>query len=245
MLSKFRYIVSGIFSEKQKFSITLKASHVAYFFLKALKGVAPLWEKDVQFLEIYKKIEGRVLLDKARAYSLYQLAIMQSNVKGDYLELGAYRCGATLLLSAGDELLEKTIYIIDSFEGLPDVTAHDPYWHKGDMGNPNINEINQFLSRNLVKTKYKILKGFFPNQIDLNSLQNSWALVHLDTDLYKPTLDGLNFFYTKLSSGGVIIVDDFGNMSCPGVEKAVTEFCETNNVKHLFLLTGQALITKH
>ena len=245
MIAKFRYIVSRIFPENLKFSITLKLSHLAYFFLRILKGISPIWEKDAKFLNVYKQIEGRVLLDKGRAYSIYKLGRMQSTVNGDYLELGAYRCGATLLLSAGDELTEKTIYIIDSFEGLPDVTAHDPFWKKGDMGSPNLDEIHDFLSTNLVNTKYKILKGFFPGQIDLDLLDKPWALVHIDTDLYQPTVDGLEFFYSKLSSGGVIIVDDFCNMSCPGVEKAVTEFCKTHNVDFLFLLAGQALIIKH
>jgi O-methyltransferase len=244
MLAKFRYVISRVFP-KQKLAIALAASYVSQLLLGFLKGIVPLWEKDVKFIEIYKKIQGRALLDKGRAYSLYQLAKMQSTVEGDYLELGAYRCGATLLLAAGDNLTDKTIYIIDSFEGLPDVTAHDPFWKKGDMGDPNLNEIRYFLRINLVKTKHIILKGFFPNQIDLESLQKSWALVHIDTDLYQPTVDALNFFYPKLSFGGMIIVDDYGSISCPGVEKAVTEFCESNSVSHLFLYTGQALLIKH
>ncbi|WP_176487435.1 TylF/MycF/NovP-related O-methyltransferase [Candidatus Regiella insecticola] len=210
-----------------------------------MKGVAPLWEKDSEFISLYKRLNGSVLLDKSRAYTLYQLAKRQSDVEGDYLELGAYRCGTTLLMASQDNLAKKTIFILDSFEGLPTVSNHDPYWVEGDIGTVNLDEILQFLSANLTKNiNYKIIKGFFPNQIDLDALNRTFSFIHIDTDLYQPTLDGLNFFYTKLSPGGVILVDDFGNMSCPGVEKAVKEFSEVCGVKYIFLYTGQALFIK-
>lgn len=54
--------------------------------------------------------------------------------------------------------------------------------------------------------------------------QLSFALVSLDPDLYAPTLEGLRFFYPRLSPGGMIIVHDYDNKQFTGVKQAVSEF---------------------
>ncbi len=53
-----------------------------------------------------------------------------------------------------------------------------------------------------------------------------FSFVHLDADLYLPTIEGLKFFYTRLSPGGVIMVHDY-NHNWDGVKKAVDEFTAT------------------
>ena len=51
-----------------------------------------------------------------------------------------------------------------------------------------------------------------------------FAFVHVDVDLYQPTLDSLKFFYPRLLPGGVIVVDDYGYSVFPGAKRAVDEF---------------------
>ncbi len=245
MLGPVRYIVSRLMTEQFKFWLTIKLSHSSYFFLKALKGIAPVWDDDQEFLKAYEKITGRILLDKARAYLLYQIAQQQQNVEGDYLELGSYRCGGAYLLSIGDKLQDKKIVIIDSFDGLPEVTDEDPYWEKGDMGGIDFEEIQSFLSSNFKNTKYEIKRGFFPQDVNLDDLEQGWSMIHVDTDLYQPTIDALDFFFPRMSLGGAIVIDDYGNMSCPGVRQAVTEFCDRTKAVAIFSITGQAVIYKN
>ena len=54
--------------------------------------------------------------------------------------------------------------------------------------------------------------------------QSVYRLVHIDTDLYVPTLVCLDYFGSRVSPGGVIVVDDYGQKKCPGVPKAVAEY---------------------
>ena len=49
----------------------------------------------------------------------------------------------------------------------------------------------------------------------------------MDADIYSSTLDGLEYFYPRMSKGGVILFDDYNFPHAPGVAKAVQEF--TNN----------------
>jgi len=48
----------------------------------------------------------------------------------------------------------------------------------------------------------------------------------MDADLYNPTKAGLEFFYPRLSPGGVILVHDY-NYKWEGLMKAVDEFVLT------------------
>ncbi|MEW6183994.1 MAG: TylF/MycF/NovP-related O-methyltransferase [Bacillota bacterium] len=47
-------------------------------------------------------------------------------------------------------------------------------------------------------------------------------MVHLDVDIYKSTLDCLDFFYSRVNTGSVILIHDY--VQAAGVRKAFDEF---------------------
>ena len=70
--------------------------------------------------------------------------------------------------------------------------------------------------------------------------------VHLDMDIYEPTIFALKFFNDRLVKGGVILLDDYGFDTCPGIPRAVQEFTETQpGYFGMSLLTGQYLLIKY
>ena len=73
----------------------------------------------------------------------------------------------------------------------------------------------------------------------------TYGLVHVDTDLYFGTLRALEYFRDRLDPDGVIVVDDYGALKCPGVRKAVAAFL--NDVPDFAawqLPSEQVLLTK-
>jgi hypothetical protein len=88
------------------------------------------------------------------------------------------------------------------------------------------------------------VKGFFPQQVDLAKLPARIALMHIDTDLYQPTKDALHLLFDRLSPGAIVIVDDYGNVSCPGVTAAVDEYGAETGRQPIFLISGQAMLVK-
>ncbi|KAB2874338.1 MAG: macrocin O-methyltransferase, partial [Bauldia sp.] len=49
-----------------------------------------------------------------------------------------------------------------------------------------------------------------------------FSLIRLDGDLYESTMDALEALYPKVSSGGFVIIDDFGVI--PACRKAVMDY---------------------
>ena len=71
--------------------------------------------------------------------------------------------------------------------------------------------------------RVKIYKGFFPDTIPEEEKQ--FALVSLDPDLYQPTIDGLRYFYPRLSIGGFIMIHDYNNAQFnKSIHRAVEDF---------------------
>ena len=50
------------------------------------------------------------------------------------------------------------------------------------------------------------------------------SLLHLDMDLYEPTLAALKAFWPRLLTGGVVLFDEYAIREWPGESEAVEEF---------------------
>ncbi|MGB6063944.1 MAG: TylF/MycF/NovP-related O-methyltransferase, partial [Desulfomonilaceae bacterium] len=87
-------------------------------------------------------------------------------------------------------------------------------------------------------------KGYFPESIPQNLNGSRFALVHLDADLYEPTLEGLKFFYSRMSTRGIIVIHDYN--AWPGVRNAVDTFFSDKHELPIPMpdKSGSALIIK-
>jgi O-methyltransferase len=53
---------------------------------------------------------------------------------------------------------------------------------------------------------------------------HSFCFVHIDVELYQPTLDSLAFFYSHMVSDGIVLSDAYGFSMCPGLKQVFNEF---------------------
>ena len=79
----------------------------------------------------------------------------------------------------------------------------------------------------LLDDKVKFLKGWFKDTLPSAPIDHL-AIIRLDGDMYESTMDGLVNLYHKLSSGGFIIIDDYGTI--PACKKAVHDFRDKNGI---------------
>lgn len=71
-----------------------------------------------------------------------------------------------------------------------------------------------------------------------------WSFVHLDGGLCEQTLGGLEYFYSRLSQGGIIVTDGYDAPNYAGAHKAWDQFCGERDIAFIVLGTGQAVIIR-
>lgn len=162
--------------------------------------------------------------DKTRFYALWLnlKKIEKQQIPGDIAEFGVYKGDTAKLMH--QMLPDRKIFLFDSFSGLPhQVIKEDcdgtirPQTVKFDNTSPQ--QVLKYINGN---ENIVLKEGVFPETT--KGLENNFfAFVHIDADLYQSTIDGLQFFYPRLSPGGIIIIHDY-NHDWQGVKKAVDEF---------------------
>ncbi len=198
-----------------------------------------LWDEDVQFNQLMKLIVHHTIVDKLRCFVLYQFAKHVASLPGSLAEVGVYKGGTAKLIAktAGS----KTIYLFDTFSGMPDTDPAKDIHRKGDFNNTSLESVQNYLQDcdNVV---------FYPGLFPLTAKpveKEEFCLVHLDVDIYQSYIDCCEFFYPKLVKAGIMVFDDYGATSCPGAKLAVDEFFSDKPESPCYLPTGQCFIIRH
>jgi O-methyltransferase len=151
-------------------------------------------------------------------------------VPGDLAETGAWRGGACIFmrgyLTAWD-MRDRTVWVADSFEGLPIPAVPQDSGHDFSAGPMpilavSLEEVQENFRRyGLLDEQVQFLKGWFRDTLPAAPI-DQLALLRLDGDLYESTMDALNALYHKVVTGGFVIVDDYGDFE--PCRRAVEEF---------------------
>lgn len=157
--------------------------------------------------------------------------VLRDGVPGDVIETGVWRGGATILMRAvlkAYGVTDRTVWVADSFAGLPPPDANRYPHDAGDrhhtfkdlcVSRADV-EVN-FAKYDLLDAQVRFLEGWFRDTLPSAPI-DQLAVVRLDGDMYESTMDGLVHLYPKLSSGGYLIVDDYG--AVPACKAAVEDY---------------------
>lgn len=174
---------------------------------------------------------GSVRLDHVQSSVEY---ILGNGIKGDLVEAGVWRGGVCIFMRA---LLDayrdrtRTVWVADSFQGMPE--SDDP----GDsaLGLERFNDIlsvsqeevkENFRRYNLLDSRVRFVPGWFEESLSEAPIDEI-ALLRLDGDLRTSTMAVLQSLYSKVSDGGIVIVDDYNISVCSA---AVEEFRNANSI---------------
>jgi O-methyltransferase len=169
-----------------------------------------------------------------------QLAIetvLKEGVKGDFLEAGVWRGGASILMRgilAAHEVTDRTVYVADSFAGLPPPDEDKYPADRGDKHHENeylavsLEEVKRNFQRyELLDEQVTFLKGWFSDTLPAAPI-NKLAVLRADGDMYSSTMDILENLYPKLAVGGFCIIDDYG--AIPACKKAVDTYRQRHDI---------------
>ncbi len=177
----------------------------------------------------------------ARIVSLALCAreIYTNGVKGAVAEAGVYKGEFAQYINA--LFPDRKLYLFDSFEGFDKDTVIKEYDNtdQTDLWIETLKDTS--VSTVMEKMKYKnnvvIKKGFFPQSAE--GVEETFAFVNLDMDIYLPTYEGLNFFWDKLAKGGYIFVHDFRHWD--GIESAVLKFCSEKRIGYVPIADNRSI----
>jgi len=146
--------------------------------------------------------------------------IIEDDVPGDLIETGVWRGGACIFMKAnlrawGDTT--RTVWLADSFEGLPKPNAALYPADDGDtlfkqtglaVGADQVR--HNFERYGLLDERVQFLVGWFKDTLPTAPVEQL-SLMRLDGDMYESTIQAIEPLYPKLSPGGFCIIDDFGS----------------------------------
>jgi hypothetical protein len=182
---------------------------------------------------------AHTMLNAVRLHHLRELVerTIRENIPGHYIETGVWRGGACIMMKGvltAYGIADRLVYCADTFAGLPRPDAK----YRSDRGDRlhAFRELavseetvrRNFAAYDLLDDGVVFLKGRFADT--LPNLSNvAFALIRLDGDMYGSTISALSNLYDRLSSGGFVIVDDYGDLrSCA---KAVHDFLDQRGLR--------------
>jgi O-methyltransferase len=163
-------------------------------------------------------------------------SVVQDQVKGDLIEAGVWRGGASMLMRATLDTLgdDRKVWLADSFEGFPEPDeetfpadgARD--LSRFDFLSASEDEVRSHFARLGLDHNLRFVPGFFDES--MSSLRRRmWSLVRLDSDTYESTLLALDSLYPGLSRGGYLIVDDYHML--PECQRAIDDYRREHSIR--------------
>ena len=200
---------------------------------------------DEEFGDIYQKCRPYTMTSKERMYALYKAVryVTETNIQGDFVECGIWKGGSAMIIALtllGMNRTDKTIYLYDTFEGMPFDPGTNDYSLKNKKSASSelkkqsreksdsiwcvapLEEVRtRLLQTGYPKEKIVFIKGKVEDTIP-KTTPASISLLRLDTDWYESTKHELLHLFPLLLRNGVLIIDDYGFWA--GSKKAVDEY---------------------
>jgi hypothetical protein len=201
-----------------------------------------------EFLEHLARCQEYTMTSRERMYAMFQAAryVAEASVPGDIVECGVWRGGSSMmaartLLVRGES--DTRFWLYDTFEGMPppderDYGLHheDPHaeWRRNQRGAVNewcyapLEEVRtNMLGTGLAAERIELVEGKVEETIPAR-VPERIAILRLDTDWYESTYHELVHLFPRLVSGGVLIIDDYGQWG--GVRDAVDRYLSDEGI---------------
>jgi hypothetical protein len=212
--------------------------------------------KDPLFIESYelgKNTDGGTLLKNYdiqwRIHVLCWAAKHAMNLEGDFVDCGVHTgiFARAVVNYINFQESSKKYFLLDTFNGLDENYSNEKELQRNklmgyDKEDPDLlyeQVVNTFKGFNV-----KIIKGAVPETL---KYVNSDKICYLSVDMncVDPEVAALEYFWDKMVSGGVIILDDYGYANSTNDQKKAHDlFALSKNVQILTLPTCQGLLIK-
>lgn len=152
-----------------------------------------------------------------------------SDLSGAVAEIGVRHGNTFRQLKPIAREQHKPVYAVDSFQGTKQTS---PYDGRPDFA-MSIGGVDVFLNRmraeGFLDGEYNTLVGWIPEVFNQFPESVQFSFIILDVDNYTPTVDSLEFVWTRMQPGGILFCDDFCTYSQMDAGRAIREFLRDKN----------------
>lgn len=202
------------------------------------------------YLDLMKRVlikNGDTLVSDERLENIRHCieSALIDDIPGDFIETGVWRGGASMFARAvlkAHGVEDRLVWCADSFQGLPEPEAPEDAGsthHELEHLKVPLDVVRQnFASYGLLDDRVKFIKGWFKDTLPTAPVERL-AVLRLDGDMYRSTMDALVNLYPKVSPGGFTIIDDWCLGPC---RQAVEHYRQENAIgDELKVIDGTAI----
>jgi O-methyltransferase len=165
--------------------------------------------------------------------------------EGDFVECGVNRGGLamTVMRYVDFKKLDRKFYLLDTFCGLAEkyITDEERQLGINPGGYEKCHEVVKELFRSFPNVE--IIQGMVPETLPLVKAEKI-AYLQIDMNCVEPEIAAAEYFWDKLVSGAVVVLDDYGWKGHILQKRAFDLFAQKRGVLVLPLPTGQGLMVK-
>lgn len=212
--------------------------------------------KDPHFIESYnlgKNTDNGTLLKdydiQWRVHVLCWAASHAMHLEGDFVDCGVHTgiCARAVVNYVDFKSSNKKYYLLDTFNGLDSKYSTEWELRRNTLMGYD-KEDGDMLYNQVQKTfrefNVSIIRGTVPETLPLVD-SNKISYLSMDMNCVAPEVAALEFFWDKMVSGGIIVLDDYGYANSTNDQKeAHDNFAKSKGVQILTLPTCQGLIIK-
>ena len=210
----------------------------------------------IDFLEEPKFVEAYALGRQAgifqdskihyRAWVACWAGLKARTLPGDYVECGVYRGALSrMVMHYADfkNLSDKKFYLVDTFAGIPAESISAEEKLHGRLAGVFDESYEAVRETFREFDNVRIVRGKVPEVLQEVPAQKVCYL-SLDMNCAEPEIAAAEYFWPKMVSGAVMVLDDYGFDTHEVQKRMFDEFAERQRVKILPMPTGQGLLFK-
>lgn len=168
--------------------------------------------------------------------------VLKDAIPGDFAEIGVYRGNTARILAQAARAGHRRLFLFDTFSGFDAADQADGDRPSRAFVDTSLEKVRDFVGTDCVE----YVVGRFPDSLSTVKTPDRFALVHLDCDLQQPTAAGLDYFYPRLSPGGLFILHDYCSGHWNGCARAIDAFFKDKPERPVLIpdKSGTAVVVK-
>lgn len=178
-----------------------------------------------------------------RVHTLIWAIKSVQHLEGDFVECGVFRGFKSHFLCKyfDFENWDKQFWLYDTYEGIAQKYSSGSPIAKEEHNKPRLHEFVQ--DRFSSYSNVNVIKGIVPD-VFASTVPDKICYLHLDMNSYMAEIGALEGLWSKIPSGGIVILDDYGLYSHRAQQQHEDNWFKQVDHSVLELPTAQGVVIK-